>query len=140
MGQIVATDYFESRARERGQAWLFLDGSTWHVMLPHPPAMRLQVAYARPVTACRELGGWQWRLELEGWHLLLPRDQIKGLRPALPEPFTCHRRALFLYSGYLEKRPGQSFFGVLTPGVQPPMECRLFLVREVRPYKERRNL
>jgi hypothetical protein len=159
-GVLHSTDYFSSRDRDEGRAWLVLSGCDWHVLLPRPPACALRVAHARPVTDCQELDGWRWRLELGGWHLPLPRRQILSPRPRLPEPYTCSERTLTLYCGETRATAGQSVdstaprrvganapdvpsvskaskpsafgFGSIQTGLQIHSTCRLWLVRDTR--------
>lgn len=131
-GAITHTDYFESRDHEAGRAWLVMDGTAWHVLLPRTCPHRLSVAYARPVTDCQERDGWRWRLELGNWHLPLTRTQIIGSRPPLPQPYTSTQRSLTLYDSLLRASSGQSFFGSMEVGIQIAATCTLHLVRETR--------
>lgn len=131
-GVLHRTDYFSSRDREQGRAWLVIHTCDWHVLLPHLPSSRLEVAHARPVTDCQERDGWRWRLELGDWFLPLPRCRIIGPRPRLPEPYTRSERTLTLYGAELAAASGQSFFGNVHPGLQIHSTCRLWLVRDTR--------
>jgi hypothetical protein len=131
-GVLLSTDYFSSRDRDEGRAWLVVHACDWHVLLPHPPARRSAVAHARPVTDCHEPDGWRWRLELGEWFLPLPRRQIIGPRPCLPEPYTRSERTLTLYCGEVTASAAQSFFGSIQPGLQIHSTCRLWLVRDTR--------
>ena len=131
-GQIFKTDYFLSRDREEGRAWLALEGGIWHVLLPRLCQPLPTVAYARPVTDCQEPDRWRWRLELDEWHLPLPCRQIIGPRPFLPQPYTCSERPLTLYASEMTRGSGQTFFGSIQHGIQIHGVCRLYLVRETR--------
>jgi len=132
-GTLHSTDYFQSRDREAGRAWLIMQGSHWHVLLPRLCAMRPTAAIARPVTDSQERDGWRWRLELGEWFVPLPRPQIIGPRPLLPEPYTTSDRTLTLYATETHPAAGQSFFGSIQPGIQIHATCHLYLVRDVRP-------
>jgi hypothetical protein len=136
-GTLSQTDYFESRDRDAGRAWLVMESTSWHVLLPHPCAHPPSLAYARPVTDSQEWEGWRWRLELGGWHLPLPRAQIIGPRPRLPDPYTRTQRTLTLYDSVLRAAAGQSFFGNLRIGIQICATCPLHLVRETRHGEKR---
>lgn len=142
-GVIHSTDYFSSRDRDEGRAWLVMHLTDWHVLLPQHPACnavatagrcrtRPTVAHARPVTDCHEQDGWRWRLELGDWFLPLPRRQIIGLRPRLPDPYSISERTLTLYASEISHSASQSFFGTVQPGVQIHATCPLYLVRDTR--------
>jgi hypothetical protein len=49
-GVIHTTDYFSSRDRDEGRAWLVMHGTGWHVLLPQPCPRRPTVAHARPLS------------------------------------------------------------------------------------------
>ncbi len=116
-GVLHSTDYFSSRDRDEGRAWLVMHLTDWHVLLPDTPACNavatagrpghLEVAHARPVTDCHEKDGWRWRLELGDWFIPLPRRQIIGLRPMLPDPYSRSERTLTLYTRELHHQSGQ---------------------------------
>ncbi len=138
-GVLHSTDYFSSRDRDEGLAWLVMHLTDWHVLLPNTPG-RLEVAHARPVTDCHEKDGWRWRLELGDWFLPLPRRQIIGLRPMLPDPYSRSERTLTLYTSELKSVSGQSFFGSLRLGIQIHTTCRLWLVRDTRHGEKPKDL
>ena len=119
-GQISRTDYFQSRDRDEGRAWLIVQGGCWHVLVPPHFNCRVSHALARPVVDHGEWEGWRWRLEIGGQRLQLPLRQILGYRPALPQPFTRTHRTLHLYASETARHSGQSFFGSVEPGVQLP--------------------
>jgi hypothetical protein len=75
-GQISRTDYFQSRDRDEGRAWLIVQGGCWHVLVPPHFNCRASHALARPVVDHGEWEGWRWRLEIGGQRLQLPRRQI----------------------------------------------------------------
>ena len=131
-GVIHSTDYFSSRDRDEGRAWLVMHLTDWHVLLPHECSSSPTVAHARPVTDCHEPDGWRWRLELGRWFLPLPRRQIIGLRPMLPDPYSISERTLTLYARDTHAGAGQSFFGSIQLGVQIHATCPLYLVRDTR--------
>lgn len=70
-GQISRTDYFQSRDRDEGRAWLIVQGGCWHVLIPPRFSCHPTVALARPVVDHDELEGWRWRLEIAGHRLQL---------------------------------------------------------------------
>ncbi|MDZ4405020.1 hypothetical protein [Prosthecobacter sp.] len=131
-GVIHSTDYFSSRDRDEGRAWLVMHLTDWHVLLPHGCPRLPTAAHARPVTDCHEQDGWRWRLELGDWSIPLPRRQIIGPRPFLPDPYSITERTLTLYGSELSRNSGQSFFGSVEPGVQVHAVSVLYLVRETR--------
>ena len=139
-GQISRTDYFQSRDRDEGRAWLIVQGGCWHVLVPPRFNCRVSHALARPVVDHGEWEGWRWRLEIGGQRLQLPRRQILGYRPTLPQPFTRTHRTLHLYASETARHGGQSFFGSVEPGVQLHGSCRLLLIRESEAALKKRRL
>lgn len=166
-GQISRTDYFQSRDRDEGRAWLIVQGGCWHVLVPPHFNCRASHALARPVVDHGEWEGWRWRLEIGGQRLQLPRRQILGYRPMLPQPFTRTHRTLHLYASETARHGGQSLtprlpavsgspqtcrlsqrppnlrplaFGSVEPGVQLHGTCRLLLIRESEEALKRRRL
>lgn len=116
-GRVLATDYFGSGERLRGQAVLSVIQGTWHVFLPHSLRPGLRQARAYPVAAEEEEGGWMWCVDLSGWCLDIPACCIQGPRPLPPEPGQVLHRQSLLHVDYVSSL-GPWFFGAMTPGMQ----------------------
>jgi hypothetical protein len=133
-GVLHSTDYFSSRDRDEGRAWLVMHLTDWHVLLPDTPGSRLDpwpMPGLSPTATSSD--GWRWRLELG--RLVPPAchaARSSACARMLPDPYSRSERTFTLYTSELKAASGQSFFGSVQLGVQIHTTCRLWLVRDTR--------
>lgn len=120
LGQELKTDYFRDCERNWGVPWCYVQGNTWHILLPHPPnGPWPNVLHARPVLSekesdlelpaeekTRRIRRWRWRLEIGVWHLPLGRGRFLPYMPVLIDKFTMHKRQAVCYCS---AKPGGDF-------------------------------
>ncbi|MEN3940711.1 hypothetical protein WJU23_05400 [Prosthecobacter sp. SYSU 5D2] len=118
------TDYYESTAFTRGQAWLALHDRVWHIMMPGMPR-HWGLAQVGVVEAQDEQDGWMWCLDLEGQEYPLPMAQIHGERPRPPQRGGYWKRCGILYHcNTLDA--DRAAFGAVSNGLQSKT-CELWV-------------
>lgn len=127
---IESTDYFNSTERMKRLAWLYIESTKWHLMIPEKFSPRIQWAQVLPVPDEDEPDGWKWRLELQDQCYDLPLPQITGKRPPLPDQGVVQRRQCLLYNAYYPS-VGPWFFGSVEKGMQHKA-CTLFVCHGVK--------
>ena len=126
-GLLVETDYFGSLDWSRGQAWLGVHGTSWHVLLPDVPRS-MNCAQVYPFPAEDEPEGWAWCVDVDGRRWMVPSGCIHGERPAPPVKGHAWRRAAVIYTGQTQAANRAAFGGThdLRDGLNGH-SCRLWV-------------